>query len=71
MISVVQEICGKELPFYFHLNDCEMYIDQLKTFFTLTEVERYNLKNKMKSHVHIFSWEKCSKLTIDNFLKII
>lgn len=70
-IPTTLETCGEELPFYFHLNDSVKYIDQLKNVFTLSEVERNILKNKMKSHVNKFSWDKCSKLTIDNFLKII
>jgi glycosyltransferase involved in cell wall biosynthesis len=70
-IPTTLEICGEELPFYFHLNDSEKYIEQLNNVFTLSDDEKYILKNKMQFHVNRFSWDKCSKLTIENFLKII
>jgi glycosyltransferase involved in cell wall biosynthesis len=70
-IPTTLEICGEELPFYFQLDDSEQYIDQLNNVFTLSDVKKNILKNKMQFHVNRFSWDKCSKLTIENFLKII
>jgi glycosyltransferase involved in cell wall biosynthesis len=70
-IPPILEICGEELPFYFRLNSNEQYIEQLRNVFNLSDSEKKMLKNKMQTHVNRFSWDKCSKLTIDNFFKVL
>lgn len=69
-IPTTVEICGRELPFYFELNDKEGFVNQLSNVFRLSTAELELLKNKMYDHSKKFSWHKCSNIMINNLIKL-